>query len=154
MKILFTRFPLESIPNGGAERQVIALAKGLAERGHAVSFAGSCPALRAAFRAADLPVVDADAGPPPVSKLAIARFAFRKKAMRRELESLLGGFKKLDVIVMLSLTEKLLLTEAAAKKGAKVVWIEHDPVGRWLTKNPWLKRLREQARFATTVTVS
>jgi glycosyltransferase involved in cell wall biosynthesis len=154
VKILFTRFPLESIPDGGAERQVISLATGLADKGHAVSFAGSCDALHTSFRKAKLPVVDLDIGPPPVSKFAIARFMLKKKKMKRDLEATLAGFKKLDVIVMLSLTEKLLLTDVAAKKGITVVWIEHDPVGRWLKKNPWLKLLKKQAAYATTVTVS
>lgn len=154
MKILFTRFPLESIPDGGAERQVISLVTGLADKGHVVSFAGSCDALRPAFRKANLPVIDLDVGPPPVSKFAIARFAVKKKKMKADLEAMLAGFKELDVIVMLSLTEKLLLTDVAAKRGITVVWIEHDPVGRWLTKNPWLKLLKKQASYATTVTVS
>lgn len=154
MKVLFTRFPLESIPNGGAERQVLDLATGLAERGHAVSFAGSCTALAPAFRKANLPAVDLKIGPPPVSKSAIARFVVKKKKMKAELEALLAGFKKLDVIVMLSLTEKLLLTDVAAERGLRVIWIEHDPVGRWLTKNPWLKLLKKQSALATTVTVS
>lgn len=154
MKILFTRFPLESIPRGGAETQVMNLATGLAERGHSVAFAGSCTALGPAFQDVHLPVADLDIGPPPVSKTAIARFAVRKNAMRTHLEAMLCEFKKLDVIVMLSLTEKLLLTDFAAKRGIKVIWIEHDPVGRWLTKNPWLKLLRKQSEYATTVTVS
>lgn len=154
MNILFTRFPLESIPGGGAERQTMDLATGLAERGHSVAFAGSCDALAPAFRKAKLPVVDLDVGPPPVSKTAIARFVVKKKKMKADLEALLAGFKKLDAIVMLSLTEKLLLTDIAAKRGMKVVWIEHDPVGRWLTANPWKKLLQKQSAFATTVTVS
>lgn len=154
MNVLFTRFPLESIPDGGAERQVIALAKGLSARGHAVSFAGSCAALGPAFREAGLPVTDVHVGVPPVSKLGVVAFALKKKLVRASLERMLDGAGKPDVVVMLSLTEKLLLTDVAAKKGAKVVWIEHDPVGRWLTKNPWLKLLKEQAVLATTVTVS
>lgn len=154
MNILFTRFPLESIPNGGAERQVMSLAQGIAERGHTVAFAGSCTALAPAFRAAHLPVVDLQIGVPPVSKLGIVAFALKKKLARAALERMLKNFKKLDVIVMLSLTEKLLLTDIAAKRGIKVIWIEHDPVGRWLTKNPWRKLLKKQSAYATTVTVS
>ncbi len=154
MKILFTRFPLESIPHGGAEQQVISLATGLAAKGHAVTYAGSCTALASAFKEAHLPVSDLDIGPPPVSKKTIARFLVRKKAMRRSLETMLERFKELDAIVMLSLTEKLLLTDLAAARGIKVLWIEHDPVGRWLTKNPWLKLLKKQSALATTVTVS
>lgn len=154
MNILFTRFPLESIHNGGAERQVVSLAKGLAARGHSVSFAGSCDALAPALRKEHVPVVDLAVGEPPVSKAGIVRFALGKKSTKAALERMLDGFKKLDVIVMLSLTEKLLLTDIAAKRGITVVWIEHDPVGRWLTKNPWRKLLRKQSELATTVTVS
>lgn len=154
MNILFTRFPLESIPDGGAERQVMGLATGLADRGHAVAFAGSCTALAPAFRKNNLPVVDVQVGVPPVSKLGIVAFALKKKLAKAALERMLSEFKKLDVLVMLSLTEKLLLTEVAAKRGIKVLWIEHDPVGRWLTKNPWLKLLKRQSAYATTVTVS
>ena len=154
VKILFTRFPLESIPNGGAERQVSSLATGLAARGHAVAFAGSCTALGQAFRAAKLPAVDVRIGVPPVSKAGIVAFALKKAFARAALERMLQGFDRLDAIVMLSLTEKLLLTDIAAERGIRVVWIEHDPVGRWLTKNPWLKLLKKQSALATTVTVS
>ncbi len=154
VKVLFTRFPLESIPDGGAETQVMSLAKGLSERGHSVAFTGSCTVLPPAFRAAHLPVVDLQIGVPPVSKLAVVAFAFKKKFMRASLEGMLDGFKKLDVIVMLSLTEKLLLTDIAAERGIKVFWIEHDPVGKWLTMNPWLKLLKKQSSHATTITVS
>lgn len=154
MKILFTRFPLESIPGGGAETQVMNVATGLASRGHAVAFAGSCDALAPAFRAEHLPVTDLRIGVPPVSKAGIVAFALKKKLAKAALERMLEGFKKLDVLVMLSLTEKLLLTDIAAKRGINVVWIEHDPVGRWLTKNPWRKLLLKQSAYATTVTVS
>ena len=62
---------------------------------------------------------------------------------------------KLGITVfMLSLTEKLLLTEWCVKEGIDVVWIEHDRVGRWLTKNPWLPKLRKLSRLVKTVVVS
>lgn len=154
VKILFTRFPLESIPHGGAETQVLSLATGLRERKHAVAFAGSCPALLESFQNAGLMNAECDVGPPPVSKTAIARFALRKKKMKAQLEEMLHAFGKLDVVIMLSLTEKLLLTDIAHKKGMRVIWIEHDPVGRWLTSNPWKKLLLKQSALATTVTVS
>ncbi len=154
MKILFTRFPLESIPGGGAETQIINLASGLSERGHAVAYVGSCPALLESFDQAHMITAELDIGSPPVTKMSVLTFPWRKKAMRKKLEAMLSEFGRLDVIVMLSLTEKLLLTDIAAARGIKVVWIEHDPVGKWLTRNPWLKKLREQSKYATTVTVS
>jgi len=59
-----------------------------------------------------------------------------------------------DAVFMLSLSEKLLLTDWLVKQRVKVFWIEHDRVGRWLTRNPWLPRLRRLSKIATTVVVS
>ncbi|MCA9371096.1 MAG: glycosyltransferase family 4 protein [Candidatus Peregrinibacteria bacterium] len=55
---------------------------------------------------------------------------------------------------MLSLTEKILLTPLALKKDIKVLWIEHDNVGNWLTKNPSLPLLKKLSAQVTTVCVS
>ena len=55
---------------------------------------------------------------------------------------------------MLSLSEKLLLTEEAVQRGIKVIWVEHDPVGHWLSKNPWLPTLTALSQKVTTVVVS
>lgn len=57
-------------------------------------------------------------------------------------------------ICMLSLSEKLLLTDEAIKAGAHVFWIEHDKVGRWLSQSPWLSQLLVLSKQATTITVS
>jgi glycosyltransferase involved in cell wall biosynthesis len=57
-------------------------------------------------------------------------------------------------LVMLSLSEKLLLTRRAHERGIKVFWIEHDRIGRWLTWNPWLSLLKKQSAFATIICVS
>jgi glycosyltransferase involved in cell wall biosynthesis len=172
MRILFTRFPLESAL-GGAENQTLWLMDGLIERGHAVAFAGSCPILLAECRKRHIPVVELDIGKPPVTKWGAISFAWRKTSMQRKLRELFDSFgmdisheneksrvmsgksdSRLDTIVMLSLTEKLLLTDIAADAGTKVVWIEHDTIGRWLTKNPWLSLLLQQSQKATTVAVS
>lgn len=59
-----------------------------------------------------------------------------------------------QVIFMLSLTEKLLLTEWAVQHGIKVFWIEHDRIGSWLKWNPWLPKLKKLSSIATTVCVS
>ena len=59
-----------------------------------------------------------------------------------------------DAVCMLSLSEKLLLTPFLYKQGIKVAWIEHDRVGRWLTMNPWLWKLRRLSAMATTIVVS
>ncbi|HVW66468.1 MAG TPA: glycosyltransferase family 4 protein [Candidatus Peribacteraceae bacterium] len=154
MKILFLRFPLESAMNGGAELQTVSLMQGLSNRGHAVAFAGSCPALLTMCRQHHLPTVEWEIGPPPVTKKAAVTFAWRRMGMKKRLMELLDQFHDLDAVVMLSLSEKLLLTDIAAARGIKVFWIEHDKVGPWLSKNPWLKLLLRQSMYATTITVS
>lgn len=153
MKILFTRFPLESA-FGGAEIQTLSLMQGLIARGHAVSFAGSCPILLAKCREAGIPTVASHIGAPPVTGWGAISFVWRKVGMRKKLQALLAQYTDLDAIVMLSLSEKLLLTDIAQAQGIKVVWLEHDRIGRWLTGNPWLKTLLGQSNKATTVAVS
>lgn len=75
--------------------------------------------------------------------------------MRKKLLSAFCSLRsEFDAIVMLSITEKLLLTEEATRRGIKVVWVEHDPVGRWLSKNPWLPQLRNLSQKVTTIVVS
>lgn len=153
MRILFTRFPLES-RHGGAEVQTMSLMRGLAARGHGIAFLGSCPTLlelcdRAGVLAGELKI-----GPPPVTKRGAVSFLWRRRTMRRKLLSAVQEFGKLDAIVMLSLTEKLLLTPWARERGMRVLWVEHDLVGRWLTRNPWLPALKKACKGATIVTVS
>lgn len=153
MKILFTRFPLTSA-YGGAEVQTMALMRGLLKRGHAVAFLGSCPTLLSLCREEGIPAAELDVGPPPVTKWGAVSFAWRAPLIRRRLRSALASFMDLDAVCMLSLTEKLVLTEDAAARGIRVLWIEHDRVGRWLYKNPWLQRLLTASRSAVVVTVS
>ena len=153
MKILFTRFPLESA-YGGAEVQTLSLMKGLREHGHAVVFAGSCPTLLKLCREENFPVAELNIGAPPVSKNTVIGFFWRKQNMRRQLEALLEQFSNLDALCMLSLSEKILLTPLAVHKGIKTFWIEHDRIGPWLTKNPWLKKLQQMSNAVTTIAVS
>ncbi|MCK5015519.1 MAG: glycosyltransferase family 4 protein, partial [Candidatus Peribacteraceae bacterium] len=57
-------------------------------------------------------------------------------------------------ICMLSLTEKILLTPKALSSDIQVLWIEHDSIGRWLKKNPFLSRLRKLSKHVLTICVS
>lgn len=154
MNILFTRFPLESA-YGGAEKQTLSLMEGLRGKGHEVSFMGNCPVLLKEGMRHKVQDTRLDIGTPPVTKWGALSFFWRAPFIRQKFRQyLVTCTLKLDAIVMLSLTEKLLLTDIAVKHGIKVFWIEHDPIGRWLTMNPWLPLLRKQSRLATTITVS
>lgn len=153
MKILFTRFPYESA-YGGAEVQTISLMKGLIKKGHAVAFLGSCPVLLKLCREEGIPTAELRIGKPPVSKWSVLSFTWRRKRMQQKLEAALAEFADIDAVCMLSLSEKILLSATAIKQGKKVFWIEHDRIGRWLTKNPWLNDLCALSRNVTTICVS
>jgi glycosyltransferase involved in cell wall biosynthesis len=132
--------------------------QGLRERGHEVMFLGSCPVLLEKAASDQLLASRLDIGPPPVTKGRAMSFLWRKQTMHKRLveqvENLTAHSGELTAIFMLSLSEKLLLTDWAFAQGIKVFWIEHDRIGRWLTHNPWLPRLRRLSRRATTIVVS
>jgi glycosyltransferase involved in cell wall biosynthesis len=96
-----------------------------------------------------------------VTKSGAISFLWRKKKMQSQLEALMQEIGTPDAVCMLSLSEKLLLTHTLThspnskfKIQNSVYWIEHDPIGRWLTGNPWLPRLRRLSKRATTIVVS
>ncbi|MFH1444017.1 MAG: glycosyltransferase family 4 protein [Candidatus Peregrinibacteria bacterium] len=153
MRILFTRFPLES-RYGGAEVQTMVLLRGLAARKHGVAFLGSCPTLLKLCQDEGILAGELKIGPPPVTKWGAVSFLWRRIPMHQRLISAMAEFGPLDALVMLSLTEKILLTPIARERGLKVLWVEHDRVGRWLRRNPWLPALRRASESATVVTVS
>ncbi len=176
MKILFTRFPLESAL-GGAETQVLSLMEGLRSKGHEIRFLGSCPTLLKECKRRGIPANQLTIGPPPVTKWGAISFLWRQRKMRRLLEMGMKAHSDVDAVVMLSLSEKLLMTlppspdpflqrrkggqlsapPSPTERGAggeEVYWLEHDRVGRWLTKNPWLPCLKKLSKQATTIVVS
>jgi len=155
VKILFTRFPYESA-HGGAESQTIALMSGLKARGHAVAFLGSCPTLLVLCQQYQIPYASLDIGLPPVSKQTVLTFLYRKKIMQQKLEAAFQEFQShgLDAVCMLSLSEKILLTESVVESGVKVFWVEHDTVGKWLTHNPYFRLMRRLSKKVTTIGVS
>ena len=154
VNILFTRFPLESLL-GGAEVQTLSLMQGLTARGHTVSFIGSCPILFDKAPKHHVTATMLDIGPPPVSKRHAMTFLWRKYSMKKRMEETLESLTETpDILCMLSLSEKILLTPLALSRGIKVVWIEHDSVGRWLRGNPWLSVVRKLSAQVTTICVS
>ena len=153
MRLLFTRFPLESAL-GGAEVQTLSLMEGLRNKGHEVIFLGSCPVLLEETGKLKMKNEKLKMGSPPVTKWGAVSFLWRKGGMRKKLESALEKIGNIDAILMLSLSEKILLTPIALKRGIKVIWIEHDRIGPWLTKNPWLPKLKKMSGQITTVSVS
>ncbi len=136
---------------GGAEIHTLSLMEGLRARDHDVTFLGSCPILLAECRKRNFPTTELHIGPPPVTLWHAISFWWRQFSMRRTLRKAISLHANPTILCMLSLSEKLLI---APSTNTKIVWIEHDRVGRWLRQNPWLGRLRRMSRFVTTVTVS
>jgi len=145
----------------------MSLVRGLHKKGHEIAFLGSCPTLLEKCEEARFMVHKLEIGPPPVTKWGAVSFLWRQVEMKRRLLEIMGHKSHLlvtaplscelpacDFIFMLSLTEKLLLTDWAVENGMKVFWIEHDRVGRWLTKNPWLPKLKKLSRKVKTIVVS
>jgi glycosyltransferase involved in cell wall biosynthesis len=153
VKILFTRFPYESA-NGGAENQTTSLMQGLIDRGHLVSFLGSCSVLLERCKQLSIEHSTLRIGNPPVTKLGAMSFVWRQISMRKKLQNALDRVGDIDAICMISLSEKILLTPYALQKGIKVFWIEHDTVSDWLAKNPSLPLLQKMSEDVTTICVS
>lgn len=74
--------------------------------------------------------------------------------MRQKLIDALAKFPDVDVVCMLSLSEKLLITDRLTDDKKRVLWIEHDRIGSWLRLNPWLALLRHRSTRAKTICVS
>lgn len=153
MNILFTRFPLVSA-YGGMEIQTVSLMKEFVEHGHDVEFLGDCKVLLKQTSELGITNHELRIGVPPVTKAAALSFAWRKKKMADQLKGFFKEKQLPNAMFMLSLSEKILLTQWAAKQGVRVFWVEHDRIGRWLTKSPWLLALKKASKHATIICVS
>lgn len=154
--IVITRFPYESILSG-EEWHTINLAEKLREDGYDMDFVGSCKVLLREFSMRKFHVTRDICGHLPVSKLNLIlftlelpflipyvwiRFLFRHMS------------KRIDVLYMLSLSEKLILTPFALMFGIKVLWVEHQRMGKWISQNPYRHWYKFLSRFVKVVCVS
>lgn len=160
MNVVITRFPYES-QLGGMETMVLNLAKGLRAKGHTVSFVGTCPILLKMLEENNFKVTKLVLPRSPVTKGSLIFFILLYPFIWWQLRKIVKMLKEKDTVYMLSLTEKIVLTRMAYKKGLKVIWGEHESLQRgdgtyrkWLAKNPFLNRYRHLSRFATVVVVS
>jgi len=160
MHIVFTRFPYES-QLGGMETMVINLAKALREKGHIISFVGSCPVLLKLFEEHDFKVTKLIVPKSPVTKWSLLVFIVLYPFILFQMGRIARMVHKGDAIYMLSLPEKLALTKMAYQRGAKVVWGEHESLQHqdgtwrsWLFRNPLLRRYKRLSQYATVVPVS
>ena len=153
MTICFFKFPLED-SLGGAEFHTLKLARYFAASGYNIKLFTSDQKLFRLFEKNNLPRRRIMVGLEPVSRGALLRwpityiqafFVFKKA-----LKSIPPG----SVCFFQSLTEKIVLTPMAVRKGMKVFWLEHKVPGRWLRRNPLLRSYRRLAKKIQIITVS
>lgn len=154
--ILCTRFPYEAVLSG-EEWHTITLMEELQKRGWHIQFMGSCPALLPEFEKRKISTYPVWGGTLPVSKKAILLFFFLWPFITC---SLLWNFlilhkkQKISTVYMLSLTEKVLLTPWLLLFGIKVVWVEHQRLGKWIYLNPVRPLYMLWSRFVPVIGVS
>lgn len=155
MKILFTKFPLES-HFGGGEKHTIQLASLLINAGHQVNLLSSDPILLQEWQRAQWPHQKISVGPEPTSPKSLLLFSVRLPVTLWQFAGWARKIKqnKTDLVYAQSLTEKLLLTPWLLLANIPVIWMEHLQIENWLRRNPYLSLYRWLSRRVTVVTVS
>jgi len=139
MKILITRFPLQSA-FGGEEKIHFFLAEKLKSKKILFEFWGICPEFLKFWRKKKYFFVPAKFIFDPTSILALFFFPF--SAILLLLQGVfvlpffrLRGCKK---ILMLTLIEKIVLTPFVKLMGFRIFWAHHSPPKKWFFQNPLL----------------
>ena len=153
MTAWFFKFP-HTPSLGGGEFFSLLIAEFLRKRGYTVRLITSDQRLLRLFEKHGLPRRRASLGFEPVSTgrllLWLLTWGLAKLRARRWIHEIKPG----DAVFLHSITEKLLLTRPAKRRGADVYWLEYKIPGKWLRQNPLLRRYRRLAKRATLITTS
>lgn len=155
-KVLILSFP-HSSEMGGGERYAETLVSGMRERGHAFTLVSASKALLSVFRSHRWPAHAVFGGFEPVTKSGVVLFILTAPVFLLLQTLLLLWFRavrRVETVLCLSMTEKLIATPLATALGMRVIWIEHLLPGRAVTMNPYRQLLLRHAREADIVTVS
>jgi len=134
MRILFFQFPLHPAW-GGAEEQILLLAKGLQKNDKEILLASSNSFLTTAFHKNGFVAINARVGWEPTSLRALFLFPITFFIAIVRLCIIFLTFRP-DAIFCLSLTDKLIATVLATLFNTRVIWVEHTRIGHWFTANP------------------
>lgn len=141
---------------GGAERYSLAVARGMAARGHAC-FLGAppgSPTFDAALAAPDVTEVPFNLGP-KLSRRSALDLALHWRGYRRVMRNFLDNVTSafgVDVLHAQFKKEQLLATPAANELGLRVVWTEHGQLPRLFTMTPLaMRRYRRAAGHVTRI---
>lgn len=153
---LILSFP-HSSEMGGGERYTEQTVRGLMGRGFDFTLISSSKALLSIFVSNGWAKHAVFGGFEPVTKLGVLLFIITSPIFLLLNAGLLVWFKfvhKTEIVVCLSLTEKLLVTPMATALKMHVVWVEHLLPGRALLQNPYRKLLLKHSESVDVVTVS
>lgn len=162
--LLITRFPYSS-EMGGTETFTRSLARAMRDRGMQVSFVGRCATLvsllsKDGFKTKTpfLPRSPVSIGSILIFTLLLPYSLIRSWFLIRKLAA---SSLQPTALYCLSLTDKILFTWFAHRRGMKVVWGEHESLKdekgewrRWMKGNPFFRIIRRLSRYATVATVS
>lgn len=138
LHVLLLRFPYR-VSRGGGERYTMTVVRGTRHHDVLWAYRGTDTVLLQSFREESLDAKRAWGGVEPVSKWALMLFPFFALWVFPRLCFLLLSFKmhQGNVVVMMSLGEKILATPIARLVGLHVIWVEHVAPKRWLSLNPY-----------------
>ncbi len=158
--LLITRFPYSS-EMGGTETFTRSLARAMRERGIQVSFMGRCVTLAELLEPDGFEVRTPYLPKSPVSIGSILLFTLLLPYSWIRSWFLIRSLPANTSLYCLSLTDKILFTSFAHRRGMKVVWGEHESLKdekggwrRWMKGNPFFGIIRRLSRYATVATVS
>jgi len=156
MRILVLSFPHKN-RFGTREKQIISLIGALKKRGYAFFYAGSCQILIKKFTHQNWHRLPLWFGWEPLSPLRAFIYLIISPLLFIELLITLVIFKfkyKINAVVCLTLSEKLLIAPSAKILGLKIYFVESALIDRWLTPNPLRYLYRFNAKFATVITAT
>ncbi len=159
-KLLISRFPYSS-EMGGTETFTHSLARAMRDRGMTVSFMGQCVTLAGLLEKDGFEVKKPYLHRSPVSVGSIFIFTLLLPYSLIRSWLLIHSLPSDTALYCLSLTDKILFTWFAHRRGMKVVWGEHESLKdekgnwrRWMKDNPFFRLIRRLSRYATVATVS
>ena len=153
MTAWFFKFP-HTPSLGGGEFFSLRIAQVLRKGGYAVRLITSDQRLLRLFEKHGLPRRRATLGFEPVSAGYLLLWPLTRALATFKVRRWLRKIKPGDAVFLHSLTEKLLLTRPAKRRGANVYWLEYKIPGKWLWRNPLLRRYRQNAKRAKLITTS
>ena len=154
--ILILKFPYSSL-FGGGENHTLTIVEKLKDKGFNFYLASSCKILLEEFKKRNWNYQAVKAPKEPVAKGSILLFLLLAPFFSKKLKKIIQQYiqeKNINTIYCLSLTEKILISKWASKKGLKVVWMEHVSIRRWLTKNPLKFLYKKNSSYAKIITAS